>query len=828
MTYKEESPRMAIGGLQEISLNMDPFDEAHDADRDILFLEKQAVSLDIRQALQFAQRLTGSANSPMTFTALRGREGDTARSKRATVTDAWPWIERQQADGWGIYITVNQTAGTDRKKTDITSVRAVWVDADAVAPICQNWPLQPHLVVESSPGKFHYYWFTDALPSPDEFKATIKAMCSANPHIGGDRNAADISRVLRLPGTMHLKNPASPHLVRIVGQQDSPKKYTWEQITQAFPVSIDALSMERARFELTPALQTIESAGEGLHAALRDIAAHMASSGVPEEITKAMLPAYAAQHSDGSRRYVERLAEVPGLIRSAYEKYALSGFSDVGANGKPSGPLNLFTSEYGHTLKFDPRHYPAIVANLAADMSRRMGCDPLIPAWTALVACAGLIPDGFKLQVKAKDQTWKESPRLWVAVVGDPSTQKSPPMSAVMVPIEDLQRRHAEQYDTAMVRWRDRVAMAKKNKDPEPDTPQMRRVLAHDATTEALALVLHSNPAGLLVVQDELSGWFGGHDAYRPSGTSKDRGFWLQAYNGASYTVDRVKGAIFVPNLSISMIGGIQPGPMRDIAAKIGDDGLLQRFICIPIRAAIADADLVPDAAALTAWRDLVEELGAVRDNGLTWPELFRLSPAAQIKADAARHRLREITTSPANDKRIAAALAKGHGQLMRLVLTFHLIENRSVKDDLFNDRDIPASTIEESTVTKAVQLFFDLVIPATFDFYSRVIGESELQRQARRVAGYILAHECETISDRDVYREALKELRDDERGRSEVMRQLELAGWIAPKKETRGRVTQWDVSQSVHTKFAAQASAERERRAQVVSEIRTNASSDK
>src|SRR5690606_5250834 len=131
-----------------------------------------------------------------------------------------------------------------------------------------------------------------------------------------------------------------------------------------------------------------------------------------------------------------------------------------------------------------------VIANLAADIALRMGCDPLIPAWTAIVAVAGLIPDTHALQVKAKDHTWRESPRLWVAIIGDPSTQKSPPMSAVLAPIESMQREYAEQHAAEIGRWRELTALAKKNKEAEPDTPQMRRLLAHDATTEALALVL--------------------------------------------------------------------------------------------------------------------------------------------------------------------------------------------------------------------------------------------------------------------------------------------------------------------------------------------------
>jgi hypothetical protein len=46
-------------------------------------------------------------------------------------------------------------------------------------------------------------------------------------------------------------------------------------------------------------------------------------------------------------------------------------------------------------------------------------------------------------------------------------------------------------------------------------------------------------------------------------------------------------------------------------------------------------------------------------------------------------------------------------------------------------------------------------------------------------------------------------------------MRALELAGWARPDgiRENGRRVTAWAINPSVHTKFAARAKAERERR---------------
>lgn len=381
-----------------------------------------------------------------------------------------------------------------------------------------------------------------------------------------------------------------------------------------------------------------------------------------------------------------------------------------------------------------------------------------------------------------------------------------------------------------MTVWRNATAAAKKNKEAEPDQPRMRRLVIQDATVEAVARILQSEHGGLLLFQDELSGWFGSHDAYRANGVSKDRSFWLEAYNGGSFTVDRAskEQPLFVPYLDVSIISGIQPEKIRDIAEKSADDGLLQRFMPIPVRAAKAGADVAPSRAVLAAWANLVDELNDMRHGRIDWPEQFRLASDAQDALDAARERLRILATSPAIDSRLSTALAKGYGHLARLVLVFHLAENREGDRDIFADRPVPAAIANRNTAEKAIRLYFNVVVPAQTDFYSRIIGASQMQQWVRRAAGYILAKGEAVVADRDLYREALKEVKE-ERDRDTVMRQLYLSGWLkGVKKETRGRPTSWIVNPAVHARFLEKAKAERARRAAIVAQIRSSDIPDK
>ena len=134
--------------------------------------------------------------------------------------------------GAGIFVTVNETDGNGRKSENIKRVRAVWQEDDDAFD--GHFPLDPSIVVESSPGKYHRYWLVaDDWPADEkgraEFAAVMERMVES---YGCDKNAKDISRVLRVPGFLHRKTH-TPHLVHTV--EASGRRYRRAEIIAAFP-----------------------------------------------------------------------------------------------------------------------------------------------------------------------------------------------------------------------------------------------------------------------------------------------------------------------------------------------------------------------------------------------------------------------------------------------------------------------------------------------------------------------------------------------------------------------------------------------------------------
>ncbi len=116
-------------------------------------------------------------------------------------------------NGWniGIFVTVNQTDGTGRKAKNITKVRTLFADLDGtpLQPVLDA-ELEPHMIIESSEGKYHAYWIVDDCPL-DKFSMYQKAIAVK---FDSDPKVHDLSRVMRVPGFNHCKG--KPFLTKII------------------------------------------------------------------------------------------------------------------------------------------------------------------------------------------------------------------------------------------------------------------------------------------------------------------------------------------------------------------------------------------------------------------------------------------------------------------------------------------------------------------------------------------------------------------------------------------------------------------------------------
>jgi len=298
-------------------------------------------------------------------------------------------------------------------------------------------------------------------------------------------------------------------------------------------------------------------------------------------------------------------------------------------------------------LPVDPFPLPALpdaFGPWVGDVSELMQCPPDYVAVPLIVAAASLVARRVAIRPQAHTD-WTERGNLWALIVGRPGVMKSPAMALALAPMERLEARAAEAFNATTAQHRvdsmasrlradagrkeaaklllkDRGArvdhlLSDENEDEAPTRP---RYVVNDLTYEKLGEVLAQNPDGVLSVRDEVRGLLL-HLAREESAPA--RAFYLQAWSGGRYTFDRIgRGTVTVADARLSMIGGIQPGPLCELMLKArrgaGDDGMVERFLIS-----------WPDPPS--AWRevDRPPETPAQREVGEVFARLDALSAQA-------------------------------------------------------------------------------------------------------------------------------------------------------------------------------------------------------
>jgi phage/plasmid primase-like uncharacterized protein len=459
--------------------------------------------------------------------------------------------------------------------------------------------------------------------------------------------------------------------------------------------------------------------------------------------------------------------------------------------------------------RFDPPAFPAgmlpdVIERFAVGRSRQMGVDPGGLAMSALTACAAVIRDRIKVKVK-EHEDWFESARLWTMLVGDPSYKKSPIMKAATRAVKRLDKELLYEGNKRLAEWQENGGT--KGSDPKPASPRLRM---EDTTMEAAQEICRDSPDGVLCLQDELSAFFGGIEKYSgKGGGAKDRGFWLQAYGGGEYAVDRVtRGRYLIECVSITMLGGVQPDPIRRIVAEASDDGLIQRFLPVILRPSEVGTD-EPAGEVQDEYDNVITRLFHLQapDSVLGDLPLRFDEGAKRIREQLEIKHHRQVQHMETVNRKLASHIGKFDGLFPRLCLIWHCIDHVTTSDGRS-----PPIEISEATASKVAQFLHGYIMRHSLSFYANTIGVSQDQDQICEVAGYILAKRLEDISMRTLGRgsRTMRRLTREEGAR--IFEQLEAFGWLEQVNK-RSDAPSWKVNPEVHTLFAAKADEERVRR---------------
>lgn len=148
---------------------------------------------------------------------------------------------RKQEEGYGVFFTVNGFFGGKRDSNHLKSINAFFADIDYPDKINKNEEkikqykseitmeivesgAIPSAIVETKNG-LHVYWFLEAPIYLNELnESQVENLKKVYRDIeegilnrfDGDPGAKDLARVLRVPGSKHLKNPEDPYECKLI------------------------------------------------------------------------------------------------------------------------------------------------------------------------------------------------------------------------------------------------------------------------------------------------------------------------------------------------------------------------------------------------------------------------------------------------------------------------------------------------------------------------------------------------------------------------------------------------------------------------------------
>ena len=247
---------------------------------------------------------------------------------------------------------------------------------------------------------------------------------------------------------------------------------------------------------------------------------------------------------------------------------------------------------------------PEKMQGIVNQFHERMNLPKEFTAISMLYAIATMAGKRYSLMVNNQ----RSYPSLYVALVGEPGTNKTAPLNEILKPLREIDNANYKTYKEELKDYERSLSMAKKEGNSEPkEKPHCKQLLVSDITPESLSDVLQHNSVGVGVYRDELASWFKNFNRYN---RGSELEFWLSLWSSQSITVNRKSGEpINVNNPVVSVIGTIQPEIVKSLFTSDNEgNGFVDRilFVAPPnLNAPIWQREQLSADGAKEAWKEI-------------------------------------------------------------------------------------------------------------------------------------------------------------------------------------------------------------------------------
>jgi hypothetical protein len=404
----------------------------------------------------------------------------------------------------------------------------------------------------------------------------------------------------------------------------------------------------------------------------------------------------------------------------------------------------------------------------------------------------GMVTGRFEVQVRPG---FRVSPITWFALVGDPSSQKSPSMDLVVEPLRKIEARLRASAKLAAKAAADAHEAAGRKGKPERVVEP--RAMITDATVEAAQHLAADQRRGLFAHYDEMSIWFS--SIYRKSGLG-DVGLWLRAYAGGPMDIDRrgLPEPLHVPHWGLSVCAAVPPAVLDQMAAMGTlsiDDGFDARICYLyPSAPPLTIRPEAGDETAIARWATIVERVMNWR-LAATSVDTIEFDPDARESFE--RWRLEMLTEARRGGRDVSSWDGKKPGLVARLAGTLAVLDAAAV-----GDRAPRSVSLDQ--LRRAGRLV-DL-LSAHRRRVELARGAPTIERVTSELAGWILEHRASVLDTFEI-RGLVPGLRG--KNVASALRELDDAGWLSspvPRRNDEPLPRVIVVDPKVFVSFAAEA----------------------
>lgn len=340
--------------------------------------------------------------------------------------------------------------------------------------------------------------------------------------------------------------------------------------------------------------------------------------------------------------------------------------------------------------KFPLSYFPAEMQAIILEVCETNRFHKDFLSCSILTTAATAIGNTYSLKIT---DSWKERCNLFIAIVGTPGVNKSAPLTWALDPIEKKEREIYKKY----LQYLQEFEADPENKGKTPGG--LIKTIVSDATPEAVVQQLHKNERGILIYNDELSGFINSFQRYSKG---NDEQFYLSVWSGKPVVVDRKTSvSIRINHPMLNIVGTIQPSVLAKSFDGKEDNGFFDRWlICCPSDVTKEYwSDLTLEPSTKSSYDFFMNKLLNMNLEYNVYGDLDSLQISYSSEAFSLLKKWQKKNTDQINNTdidSIKSIRAKIETYIHRFSLIKHLLEF-SCSDQPYPDSFITSETIHES-----------------------------------------------------------------------------------------------------------------------------------